>query len=270
MRFLLLGSGAVRTDLERWGPAQVVQVGGESLLFDCGRGASMRLVQAGIRLQDIRRVFFTHHHYDHNCDFANLFLTSWVMGRDVPMQVVGPRGTEAFCDGLFGQVYADDIKSRRVHPLYSKRGCECRARDVLEDAWTLEAPGFRIRMVHVLHKPQILDNLAFRVEAEGKSIVVVGDTVLCDSLQDLARDCDLLVHECTFPTERIERDQWGGFHTSPRALGRWARERGVKRLLLKHFAVQDGVAVAPMAEEVRQEFGGEGLIVGEDLMTVEV
>ena len=101
MKFTLLGSGAVRPDLEHWGPAQIVQVGEQNLLFDCGRGATMRLVEAGIPIQKIRQVFFTHHHYDHNCDFAYLFLTSWVLGRGFPMEVIGPRGTEAFCDGLF-------------------------------------------------------------------------------------------------------------------------------------------------------------------------
>ena len=115
MKLILLGSGAVRPDLEHWGPAQVVQVGGKNLLFDCGRGASMRLLQAGIPLESIERTFFTHHHYDHNCDFAYLFLTSWVLGRKVPMQVVGPRGTEAFCDGLFNRVYRDDMATRRGH-----------------------------------------------------------------------------------------------------------------------------------------------------------
>jgi hypothetical protein len=40
--------------------------------------------------------------------------------------------------------------------------------------------------------------------------------------------------------------------------------------MLKHYAVQDGVAVEPMAEEVRSEFGSEGLIVGQDLMVVDV
>jgi ribonuclease BN (tRNA processing enzyme) len=144
------------------------------------------------------------------------------------------------------------------------------ARDVLEDTWTLEGEGYRIRMVHVLHKPQILDNLAFRIEAEGKAIVVAGDNILCESLMDLAEGCDLLVHECTFPTERIERHRWGGFHTSPKALGRWARERGVRKLVLKHYAIQEGVEVEPMVEEVRAEFGDDGLIAGYDLLTVDV
>jgi ribonuclease Z len=270
MRFTLLGSGAVRPDLERWGPAQVVQVANESLLFDCGRGASMRLVQQGFALESIRRVFFTHPHYDHNCDFAYLFLTGWVLGREEPVQVVGPRGTQAFCEGLFNGVYKPDIDSRRFHPLYSERGCAFEARDVLEDTLTMEEGTHRIRIVHTLHKPHILDSLAYRVEADGKSVVVVGDTTPCPALRDLAEGADLLVHECTFPTERIEQHHWGGFHTSPGELGRWARERGVRRLLLKHFAVQPGVTVEAMVDEVRSEFGEERILVGEDGLSVDV
>jgi len=272
MKYILLGSGAVRPTLEHWGPAQVVQVAGQNLLFDCGRGATMRLVQAGIPIGSIRRVFFTHHHYDHNCDFAYFHLTSWLLGRSTPLEVIGPRGTETFCHGLFDIAYRDDINSRRFHAVYMKNrdGYKYNARDVLEDEWTFEGDGFRVRMVHVLHKPQILDNLAFRVEAEGKSIVVVGDTVECESLKTLAEGADLMAHECTFPTERIESADWGAFHTSPRALGRWAKERGVKRLLLKHYAIQEGVEVEPMAEEVRSEFGTKGLVVGRDLLTVDV
>jgi len=270
MRLILLGSGAVRPDLERWGPAQLVQAGGENLLFDCGRGAAMRLVQAGIALSSLRRVFFTHHHYDHNCDFAYLFLTGWVLGRDFPLEVCGPRGTEAFCADLLNRAYREDITSRRGHPLYTAEGCRWVARDVLEAECSLEGDGWRMRMVHVVHKAPVLDNLAFRVESGGKSVVVVGDTTVCESLMKLAEGADLLAHECTFPTERIERHGWGEFHTSPRALGQWARERGVKRLLLKHFAVQPGVAVEPMVEEVREGFGSDGLIVGRDLLTIEV
>jgi len=270
MRFTLLGSGAVRPDLERWGPAQLLEVAGRTVLFDCGRGASMRLTQAGHNLANIRKVFFTHHHYDHNCDFAYLFLTGWVLGRDAPVQVFGPRGTEAFCNGLLKQVYTNDIASRRSHPMYSEHGCEVRARDVTEAEWNMEEQGFRLRAIHVPHKAEYLDNLAYRIEAKGKSVVIVGDTTLSEDLQEFAEGCDLLAHECTFPTERLQNAQWGDFHTSPRALGRWARERGVQRLLLKHFAVQEGVTVEAMVEEVRSEFGEEGLIVGEDLLTIEL
>ena len=272
MKFILLGSGAVRPTLDRWGPAQIVQVAGQNLMFDCGRGASMRLVEADIPFASVKQLFFTHHHYDHNCDFGYFFITGWLLGREEPLRVIGPRGTESFCDAIINRAYRDDINSRRHHPYYSVRphGCEFVARDILEDRLTLQGDGYVIKMVHVLHKSHILDNLAYRIEAEGKSIVVVGDTCVCDSLIELAQGADLLVHECTFPSARVESGEWGSFHTAPRALGQWAKEAGVKRLMLKHYAVHPGVEVEPMAEEARSTFGDEGLIVGHDLHVVEV
>jgi ribonuclease Z len=270
MKFILLGSGCVRPDLDRWGPSQALKVGDEWLVFDTGRGASMRMVQAGIPLRKVRKVFFTHHHFDHNCDFPYFFLTSWTLGRNFPLEVYGPRDTESFCEQLFSGVYKADIDSRKVAPAYNKNGCKWLARDVLEDTWTLQEKDYEIQMVHTLHKPQILDNLAFRVNAEGKSIVIAGDNTICESLMKLAEGCDLLVHECTFPSARIEKASWGGFHTSPRALGKWAKERGVKRLLLKHFAVQKGVEVEPMVDEVREGFGSDGLITGQDMLEIEI
>jgi len=271
MKLILLGSGAVRPDLARWGPAQVVQVAGDYLLFDCGRGASMRLVQAEIPLPSITKTFFTHHHFDHNCDFAYLFLTSWLLGRSVPMEVFGPRGTEAFCEALLGRAYRDDIRSRRGHPLYSAEGEKWHARDLTEPQATLHWPGFRIKTAHVTHKTPILDNLAYRIEAEGKALVVVGDTTLCPELMDLAEGADVLVHECSFPSAVLEEEHWDAFHTKPRELGRWARERGVKRLVLKHFCLRPGkVELEPMIAEVRDTFGEEGLVVGEDLLELDV
>lgn len=271
MKLILLGSGAVRPDLDHWGPAQVVQVGGNNLLFDCGRGASMRLVQAGIPLQSIRRVFFTHHHFDHNCDFPYLFLASWTLGRDFPIEVIGPRGTEAFCNALFKQAYRDDISTRRGHPIFSAEGEQWLAQDVTEKEFRLQDDAYVIRMIHVRHKSPILDNLAFRIESEGKSVVIVGDTTLCAELMDFAAGADLLVHECSFPTAVLERERWDTFHTSPRELGRWAKERGVKRLLLKHFCLRPGVVeLDTLVNEVRETFGNDGLIVGKDLLTVEL
>ena len=271
MTLTLLGSGAVRPDLEHWGPAQLVRVAGENLLFDCGRGASMRLVEAGVPLPSIRRVFFTHHHFDHNCDFAYFFLVSWTLGRDVPLEVMGPRGTQRFCDALLGEAYRDDIASRRGTPIFSAEGERWIARDVTEDAWVLEGDGYVVRTIHVPHKGPIIDNLAFRVESGGKRIVIVGDTTLSERLMAFAEGADLLVHECSFPSEVLRREKWTPYHTDPRELGRWARQRGVKKLLLKHFCLRPGVVeLDTLISQTRETFGDEGLIVGEDLMTIEV
>ena len=44
----LLGTGTPRPSINRFGPATLVSAGGKYFLFDVGRGATIRLQQAGI------------------------------------------------------------------------------------------------------------------------------------------------------------------------------------------------------------------------------
>ena len=46
----LLGTGDPIPRIDRFGPATLVEVGGQELLFDVGRGTTQRLVQMNIAL----------------------------------------------------------------------------------------------------------------------------------------------------------------------------------------------------------------------------
>ena len=78
-----------------------------------------------------------------------------------------------------------------------------------------------------------------RFEAEGKVIAFSGDTSPCESMVRLAKDADLLIHECTFPESFIEHRRRTGVgtfaHTSPTELGQLVTRAEVKRLLPTHF-----------------------------------
>ena len=61
LRFCLIGSGAVRCNLHRGGPCQVVSFpNGEHLLVDVGRNAVHNLTRFGYCVEDINYVFITH------------------------------------------------------------------------------------------------------------------------------------------------------------------------------------------------------------------
>ena len=62
MRVVVLGSGTPRPDINRFSQSILVETGERKLLFDAGRGATIRLSQAGINIADIDRVFLTHLH----------------------------------------------------------------------------------------------------------------------------------------------------------------------------------------------------------------
>ena len=58
IRVTLLGTGVPTPIMERFGPATLVEAGGEILLFDAGRGVLQRLYQLKVPLKNLRSVFF--------------------------------------------------------------------------------------------------------------------------------------------------------------------------------------------------------------------
>lgn len=43
--------------------------------------------------KNLKHAFLTHLHSDHTTGYPDLILTPWVMGRDEPLEVYGPAGT---------------------------------------------------------------------------------------------------------------------------------------------------------------------------------
>src|SRR5262249_16879241 len=74
----LLGTGTPDPRIERFGPSTLVEAGGKRLLFDVGRGATMRLQQIGVSLGRLTAVFLTHYHSDHTNGIPDLWLTGWL------------------------------------------------------------------------------------------------------------------------------------------------------------------------------------------------
>ena len=93
IKVTLLGTGTPRPMIERFGASILVQAGKENLLFDAGRGCTIRLWQAGMPLKDVRKLFLTHLHSDHTVGIPDLWLTGWIFDRAEPLEVWGPKGT---------------------------------------------------------------------------------------------------------------------------------------------------------------------------------
>jgi ribonuclease Z len=60
IKVTLLGTGCPPAVMNRFGPSTLVEAGPQKFVFDAGRGAIQRLVQLGVRWQDVRGVFLTH------------------------------------------------------------------------------------------------------------------------------------------------------------------------------------------------------------------
>lgn len=90
-RLVLLGTaGGPLPSPVRAGISQAVVVGDRAYLIDCGSGVTRQLRRARL-LGHLHRVFLTHLHSDHDCDYFNLFLLGWpILQRSPPVSVYGP------------------------------------------------------------------------------------------------------------------------------------------------------------------------------------
>src|SRR5215471_5719780 len=90
----LLGTGVPFPAPDRFGAATLVEAGRERLLFDVGRGATIRLNQLGVPMGTLNAVFLTHFHSDHTSGIPDLWLTGWIgryySNRQSPFRVICP------------------------------------------------------------------------------------------------------------------------------------------------------------------------------------
>ena len=89
IKVTLLGTRTPVPAMNRFGPSILVEAGGQTFLFDAGRGAMQRLTQLRVRWQGVDGLFLTHLHSDHVVGFPDLWLTGWLVGsgRDRPLLV---------------------------------------------------------------------------------------------------------------------------------------------------------------------------------------
>ncbi|MBT3344640.1 MAG: MBL fold metallo-hydrolase [Gemmatimonadetes bacterium] len=270
MRFTLLGSGAVRNNPRRAGPSQIVHVGSQRLLFDCGRAACLRLAEQGEKVEEIDRLFLTHLHFDHIVDVPYFVFVGWNNSRQNQLRITGPQGTTQFVERLIRPPFEQDIDSRLGHGK-SEFGLDPETIDIEERGLFYDEEGVRIHAAFTDHSK--MPTLAYKVEAEGQTIVISGDGLPQDDFVDFATGADLLVYECSGTQQFLDQQPWGTWHIIPEALADLATQCGVKRLMIKHLVIEDITgdlgAVEAMGDTIRQRFNGE-VFVGADGLVVDL
>ena len=273
LKVTLLGTGNPRPRIDRFGPSILVEAGKETLLFDCGRGATIRLSQASVPFSAVTALFLTHLHSDHIVGLPDLWLTGWIMGRHVPLQVWGPTGTVDMLKGL-EQAYAFDVHMRRdVDEQIPAQGAVLKGKDIGEGV-VYENNSVKVTAFLVDHGP-VRPALGFRVDYQGHAVVLSGDTRPSENLIKFSRGTDLLVHEVFDPEAYREvgnsltpeqRKRVREHHSTPEEAGTVFTKVAPKLAVYSHIVPPDVPDVIP---HTRKTYSGP-LEVGEDLMTIEI
>ena len=235
MRIILLGTGTgPPVNLIQYGASTLIEAGGTRLLFDCGRGATMRLTEAGIPLSSVSRLFLTHLHSDHVMQIPDLLLTGWVVvrGRKTPLRGVGTSGY-ARHDGLT----REGVRVRHPHAARYRRevrgrGITVRSQDI-EPGVVFDERGVKVTAFLVDHGP-VEPAFGYRVDYRGRSVVLSGDTRVSENLIRVAAGVDVLIHEAVDPVASraghgTERSPSRSLPTTRRASRRGKCSRGSSR-----------------------------------------
>lgn len=200
LEVILLGTGlGPIVNLEQYGASTLVEAGGQRLLFDCGRGAMLRLTQAGVPIGSVTRVFLTHLHSDHVLSLPDLLLAGWTAGRRTgPLTVWGPAGTSDMMDHL-QQAFAFDIHVRRdVDEHFPASGISVVSHDITADGVVFDENGLKVTAFLVDHGV-VQPAFGYRVDYRGRSVVLSGDTRVSENLVRHAQGVDVLIHEAIDP-----------------------------------------------------------------------
>lgn len=270
MFVVFLGTGMPAPNPERQGPSLAIVSNGKAYIVDAGTGVVRQAAAAfqrgvsALRPNTLDIAFLTHLHSDHTLGLPDLILTPWVMHRTVPLQLYGPLGTKAMADNI-EKAYAEDIQVRIeglehqtttghqvvVHEI--QPGVVYQDSDVKVTAFAVKHGSWK-------------EALGYRFDANGKSIVISGDTRPSDSVVEACNGCDILVHEVYSgtPSGADDAAYFSSFHTSTQQLGEIAAKARPKLLVVWHYVPLGQTNPTQMVDEIHRTFRGM-VVVANDL-----
>ena len=277
---VLLGTGTPPADPDRSGPATAIVVNDTPYLVDMGAGVVRRaksaVVDRGVAALDpvkLRVVFVTHLHSDHTVGYPDLWLTPWVLGRRVPLEVYGPGGLGAMTEHLVA-AHRDDFEARsRDRRLYTvgafPEGHGVNAHEIRPGIVYTDA-NVRVTAFPTKHA---LESYGYRFETADRSIVISGDTNPTPATIDACRGCDVLIHEVLTQDWLAKRPDFVGYatqhHTTTAQLVELAAKARPRLLVLYHASLSLRPAVdaerSTPATLLREMAGYAGQVVGRDL-----
>ena len=239
MRLTTIGTGTVSPSPTRVCAGHLVEAGDVRLLMDCGGGVVHRMAQLGLAWREITHVALTHYHPDHVSDLVPLvmaFRYGQLPARRAPLEIVGPPGVSAFLERL----------TTALWPSMLEPGFRVDVREAPPGEPLELGPGTTLASHKVPHTDE---SVAYSVEHAGRRFVYTGDTGPDAALGAWAAGCDVLLAECSLPSDMAVDG-----HLTPETAAELAAAARPGLLALTHF--YPPVERVDVAAIVGQRFDG--------------
>lgn len=285
-KLILLGTGTPNACPNASGPSSAVVAGDRAYLVDFGPGVVRQASAAyfkgidALRPDRLTTAFCTHLHTDHTAGYPDLIFTPWVLEREVPLKVFGPRGMQHMTDHIL-KAYETDIDFR-IHGFEkaNESGYQVEVTEI-QSGIIYQDDRVCVEAFPVSHGT--LECYGYKFTADDKTIVITGDTAPLELVAEKAKDCDILLHEVEYAAGISCREpKWQKYHREVHTLSTdlaWVAKKANPKLLVTyhriyHMNIQDNRINLPaemerrdaaILEEIRRS-GYEGAVVnGKDL-----
>jgi ribonuclease Z len=164
--------------------------------------------------------------------------------------------------------FAFDVKIRIADDNAPAAGGHLRASEVASGV-VYAQDGVTVTAFPVDHRP-VEPALGYRIEFQGRTIVLSGDTRPSDELVRMAQGVDLLIHEVALatPAELAQSPlsrSVVAHHTTPAEAGGIFRRTRPKLAVYSHIVLRPGAVATDLLPVTRAVFDGP-VLVGADLM----
>jgi ribonuclease Z len=246
------GTGSPLPNRDRAAACTVVIADGKLFVFDMGGGSGNNLTMMGLPLDKIQGIWLTHLHSDHFEGLGPFTLQRWAgTSATSPLPIFGPQGVSEITDGL-NAAYRIDSTYRIAHhgeAVVPPSGFGMTG-SAIEPGMVYDSGGVKITVFTVDHGP-IKPAFGYRVDFNGRSVTISGDTAFTPALAAAAKGSDLFVSELlslrmvkilentSRKTGNINRakifSDIQNYHISPEQAADVAKEAGVGMLAFTHI-----------------------------------
>lgn len=275
-KVILLGTGNPNPSPFQSGCSVMILVNDTPYVVDFGPGLIRKAAAltpkyggklTNLKISEIKRAFLTHLHSDHTTGYPDLILTPWVMGRNEPLEVYGPEGTNKLTKYIL-KAYEEDIRYRLYGAESSNdRGWRVNSHEFMKEGIVYQDDNVKVEAFPVTHGTWP-NAWGFRFTTPDKTIVISGDTTPNEKVIEYAKGADILIHEVYSKAAFDKRSEssknyHSKQHTSTYELGDIANKSNPGVVVLYHILFW-GFSEEDLLNEISTRYKGK-VICGRDL-----